>query len=306
MTTLPISQMSVSQLQAAFVAVQSRIVTHAHIYFRDIVCPQRRTDAIAEAVALCWKWFRNLAQRGKDPRRFVSVLAGYAVRAVRCGRRVCGQLKAHDVLNERGQHRYGFRIEALPLSTRTGHEELYGTVNGQRRIDTFEERLQDNTRTPVPEQAAFRCDFPAWLATRTERDRHIIEDMARNERTMDLARKSTSARPASRSCAATSTTTGSGSVRTLLSLPKRALRWLEIARVPRKGYGRRDYPAAGSVVSGSITVRCIPSSGKSRQLNRHAPVRSGPVWPAGPSKLKLSNGFACPARNEQCSLHALL
>ncbi len=43
--------------------------------------------------------------------------------------------------------------------------------------------------TPPDEQAAFRIDFPAWLSTRTERDRRIINDMVVGERTQHLARR---------------------------------------------------------------------------------------------------------------------
>lgn len=49
--------------------------------------------------------------------------------------------------------------------------------------------MQHNTQTPPDEQVAFRMDFPAWLTTRTERDRRIIEVMSTNERTMNLSRK---------------------------------------------------------------------------------------------------------------------
>ena len=49
--------------------------------------------------------------------------------------------------------------------------------------------LHDNRRTAVPEQVQFRLDFPAWLATLSERDRRVIADMAQGEKTMHLARK---------------------------------------------------------------------------------------------------------------------
>jgi hypothetical protein len=55
-------------------------------------------------------------------------------------------------------------------------------------MDAAEERLQDNTLTQVPEQVAFRLDWPAWLTIRTERDRRIIDAMSLNHRTLDLAR----------------------------------------------------------------------------------------------------------------------
>lgn len=189
MSTLSISQMSMPQLQAAFLTLRRRIVTHAQIYFRHIPCLQRRADCIAEVVALCWQWFHRLAERGKDARRFPSVLASYAARAVRSGRRLCGRLKAKDVCSERAQRKHGFRVEALPALTYTHYEDLDAHIGGQRRLDIFEERLQDNTVSPIPEQVAFRCDFSSWLRTHSARDRRIISDMARNESTKDLAHK---------------------------------------------------------------------------------------------------------------------
>ena len=49
--------------------------------------------------------------------------------------------------------------------------------------------MRDNTVTPVPDQVQFRIDWPAWLRTLTPRERRIIKEMARGERTMDLGRE---------------------------------------------------------------------------------------------------------------------
>ena len=40
-------------------------------------------------------------------------------------------------------------------------------------LDTFEERLHENRRTPVPEQAAFRIDFPQFMRSLSQRDRRL-------------------------------------------------------------------------------------------------------------------------------------
>ena len=88
-------------LQARFLSILAKIQTHARIFFRHVRCRCKRDDFIAETIALAWKWFRRLAEKGKDAREFASVLASFAARAVRCGRRVTGQLKPKDVLNER-------------------------------------------------------------------------------------------------------------------------------------------------------------------------------------------------------------
>jgi hypothetical protein len=49
--------------------------------------------------------------------------------------------------------------------------------------------LRDNTKTSVLDQVAFRSDFPAWRRTRTDRDRRLIEDLLRGERTRDVSVK---------------------------------------------------------------------------------------------------------------------
>src|SRR5262249_58041693 len=85
--------------------------------------------------------------------------------------------------------RTGSRVEPCPASRRNAHEQFYATPLGEELQDAFEERLRDNTLTPVPDQVAFRIDFPAWLRTLTARERRLIRAMARNERTTDLSRQ---------------------------------------------------------------------------------------------------------------------
>jgi hypothetical protein len=147
--TLPVA-LALEPLQAQFLALLPKIQLYANFSFRHIRCPETRQENIAETVGLCWKWFRR-----------------------RCGRRVCGMERAKDILSPRAQLRFGFTVERLPHSLATPHEDLYGEVNGQRQQDEYEERLRDNTRTPPPEQAAFRIDWPRFLQTLTGRDRKL-------------------------------------------------------------------------------------------------------------------------------------
>ena len=164
----------VRALHASFLAILPRIETHARICFRHLGCPQGRDDAVAETVALAWQSYLRLVERGKDPAAFVSRFADYAARAVRRGRRVCGQEAGQEVLSPRAQARHDFAV--LRLLQRT-------TLNGS----PLEEALLDNAVTPPPEAAAFRIDFPAWLATWPERDRRLIEALGLGERTLALA-----------------------------------------------------------------------------------------------------------------------
>ena len=164
---------SLARLQAAFLSIVPRIELHGRVCFRTKSWPDRE-EAIAEMVALCWKWFVRLAHQGKDATRFPSVLATFAARAVYNGRRLAGTSKAKDALSPVAQRRHGFAVGRLPDVS---------TLNGNPLFDA----LHDNTRSPVPDQVTFRFDFPAWLASLGTRNRSIAQDMAQGHRTGELA-----------------------------------------------------------------------------------------------------------------------
>jgi hypothetical protein len=189
MPTIPSDLRAPQSLHAVFLTeILPRVETHGRFAFRDLKS-QAKDDAVQEMVALCWKWFLRLVERGKDATQFPTALADFAARAVRASRRLTGQDRAGDVLSKVAQRQHGFTVEPLPNSPRRPFEEVYTAVDGQRRMDAYEEMLVDNTATPVPEQAAFRIDFPTWRRTRTYRDRRIMDDLMVGERTSAVARK---------------------------------------------------------------------------------------------------------------------
>jgi len=162
-------------LQSDFLTIVPRIERHGRVYFRHLRCPDQKEDVIREMIALSWSWFVRLAERDKDATQFPSVLASYAARAVKSGRRLCRQEKAKDALSPRAQTRHSFVVCPLP-----NRSTLEGNI--------FDEALRDNTQTEVPDQVAFRLDFPVWRAMYAERDRRLIDDLMAGERTFDLAR----------------------------------------------------------------------------------------------------------------------
>jgi hypothetical protein len=180
---------SQNALHDQFLALLPKLHTHAAIYFRGIQCPDRKADTINEMIALAWRWFLRLHEKGKDIRKFTMVFVFLVAKAVKSGRRICGQEKSRDVLSPLAQQRHNFVVESLPISSRVAHDGLYGIPQGQRKLDAYEERLQDNLQSPIPDQVQFRIDFPAWLATLTPRERRLIQAMARNERTSDLSKE---------------------------------------------------------------------------------------------------------------------
>jgi hypothetical protein len=149
---------------------------HARIAFRHLKSAERQEDAIQETVGLSWKWFRRLAERGKDATAFPTALAGFAARAVKSGRKVCGQERAKDAMSPTAQRRFGFAVGKLPD---------FSTLNG----NPLEDALQENTVSPVPDQVAFRLDFPAWLGGLSHRNRDIAEAMALGHGTKHLAHR---------------------------------------------------------------------------------------------------------------------
>ena len=168
--------LSVHVLQVRFLSILPRIELHGRISFRFLRCPALRDDAVAEVVALAWKWHLRLAERGGDATQFPATLATFAARAVRAGRCLCGRERARDVLSPSAHRQHHFVVERLPD---------FCTLAG----NVMAEALLDNRKTPPPEQVVFRCDFPAWLQTRTERDRRLAEALMLGERTLDVSSK---------------------------------------------------------------------------------------------------------------------
>ena len=163
------------QLHTAFLSILPRIETHARVCSRGLRCPHSREEFRAEVVALCWQWFLRLVEKGKDPLTFPTTLAAYAARAVRSGRRLTGQERSKDALSPLAQRRRGFAVGRLPH---------FGTLHG----NPLDEALRDNTASPVPEQVAFKIDFPAWRLTHPGRDRRLIDRLMLGERTLDVSR----------------------------------------------------------------------------------------------------------------------
>ena len=64
------------------------------------------------------------------------------------------------------------------------------------RLDHFDEEenewmeaVVEDHQTPVPDQVAFRIDFPAWLAIHPRRDRRIAETLAIGHSTTEAAQR---------------------------------------------------------------------------------------------------------------------
>jgi hypothetical protein len=166
---------------AVFLAHLPRFEAHAHFAFRRVGCPHARADRVAETIGLAWRHFAALSRRGKKPEEFVTTLALRCSQAVKAGRRLAGCETGTDVLSPVARVRHGLRVTRMPDHDRESDRHPLP--------DELAEALADNTRSAVPEQAAFRVDFPRWRASLRRRDRRVLDALAGGERTADAARR---------------------------------------------------------------------------------------------------------------------
>ena len=134
-----------------------------------------RDELIAEVVAHCFVAFRRLVARGKMELAYPTVLAGFAVKQVRAGRRVGGRLNIRDITSRHCQIHNGVRRRGLGDSHR--NERL-----------TDEVALEDKTTSPA-DLACFRIDFAAWMESLDRRTRSIAQTLATSETTKETADK---------------------------------------------------------------------------------------------------------------------
>jgi DNA-directed RNA polymerase specialized sigma24 family protein len=160
-----------------FLTILPCVERHARFAFRAMRDAHRVEDCIQETLALCWVWACQLWEKGKDARQFPTTLALFATRHVKHGRRLGGGKRlTKDALSPLAQASRGFLTKALPsIEAETG--------------SPWQAALQDNTQSPPHEQAAFRIDFPAFLATLPDRKRTIAENMMMGETTQELSRR---------------------------------------------------------------------------------------------------------------------
>lgn len=159
---------------AVFLAMVPTIVTQARFAFRHLD-PEAREDAIQEVIANALVAFVRLVQLRKMDIAYPSALARYAVAQIQDGRRVGNRMNVRDVLSPYAQKRKDIKVERLDRFDEDENE--------------WREAVVEDDRTPVPDQVAFRCDFPAWLSTLPRRNRRIAEALALSRSTSEVAKR---------------------------------------------------------------------------------------------------------------------
>ena len=134
---------------------------------------EAREDALSEVVANAMCAYKRLHERGELERAFISALARYAVAQYHDGRRVGTSQNSGDVYSVRAK--------------RKGDYEMVHLGAPGKQVGEWMECLHDNRVTPVPDQVAFRLDFPKWLEAQTTRDKQIAERLSIGFSTAEVA-----------------------------------------------------------------------------------------------------------------------
>ena len=160
--------------QAGFLAFLPTIQKHAQVAFGHLD-PEAREEAVQEVVAYALVTYLRLAELNKLDLAYPAALARFGVARVQDGRQVATRLNTSEVLSPCAQRRKGFHV---------GRLDHFDPDEASWR-----EVLVEDHRTPVPDQAAFRIDFPAWLDTQPLRKRRIAEALAVGHSAGEVARR---------------------------------------------------------------------------------------------------------------------
>lgn len=159
----------------AFAALVPRVGAVARYATRRVTCPDAREDLVAETVALAWGYDVQLLRRGKNPVSFVTTLARRAAQAALAGRWVCGAERARDALSPRARLRGRVCVERLG-----DHRECRCRRAGEGAV---KELAAADPRVRVPDQAAFRVDYPRFRAGLPPAARAALDLLAAGWRT---------------------------------------------------------------------------------------------------------------------------
>ena len=163
-----------SAWHAGFLALLPDIWRHVRYAFRNLE-PERREEAVHEALANALVAYVRLHKLGKTDVAYATPLAAYAITQVCQGRQVGCQLNSYDVLSPYAQRKQGFSVSRLQRP-----DEKEGTWK--------EILVEDPTCTPA-ELAASRIDFAAWLRRLPRQKRRIASTLAGGETTKEAAKR---------------------------------------------------------------------------------------------------------------------
>jgi hypothetical protein len=169
--TLTVGAENLSNAQPDFVEMLPTIQQVARFAFRHLRRDVRE-ERLAEVIARAYEMFQRLVERGKAALAYASVLARYAIRQVRDGRRVGSKRNVLDVLSSYSQRRKGFSVQPLGEATKRS---------------AWEELVANDRHASPAEIASFKIDFTEWLKRLKRSKRQVALRLAAGDTTSEVA-----------------------------------------------------------------------------------------------------------------------
>lgn len=159
-------------ISACFEENLPRIQQVVRYYLRRV--PHRhRQEAISDAVSLVWVYFIRLWTAGKNPMRFLSVVARYGALHTKAGRSIDTCTPLGEIMTHVKSSRRGNSANVSPPPKRSPAWKLAVIADkGESPADT----------------AAFRIDFEEWTCGLPARDRRMVFELASGATTSDVAK----------------------------------------------------------------------------------------------------------------------
>jgi len=155
-----------------FLMMLPSIREQARLAFRAAQ-PELKEELIAEVAANAFVAFSRLVQLGKEDVAYATPLAQYAIKQVRCGRRVGSKLNIRDVSSRHAQFAKGIVMERLD--------------NFDPEAGEWREALVEDRHAGPAQTAAARIDVAAWFRSLARKKRRIAQTLARGEGTGKVA-----------------------------------------------------------------------------------------------------------------------
>jgi hypothetical protein len=136
---------------------------------------EAREELVAEVIAHAYRAWVRLVDQGREQIARPSPLARFALRQVRAGRRMGGQLNVQDLLSDYARQIQGFTVERIDRP--------------EASSGSWQQILVEDRRADPAETAAARLDVAAWLQTLSTRNRKIAKRLAWGDTTDAVARQ---------------------------------------------------------------------------------------------------------------------
>ena len=159
--------------QTAFLMILPRIQSQAWNAFQGLSFDLKQ-ELQSEVVGHCWKSFIKLFELGRHEDVPPMSLAGFAIRAVRSGRRMGASLNINDVSSNYCQRRLGIRTTPFCMIVQNGEK--------------WAESLIADERARPDQLVMARIDFSEWLQTLKPLHRKVAEHLSLGESTHSTAR----------------------------------------------------------------------------------------------------------------------